>query len=67
MCEDFSRICIERKFSLSNLFIYLLYVGGSETPHLVLHKEKIQSNHNYEPGKQRQGCSGKINEWKMNK
>lgn len=55
MCEDFSRICIERKFSLSNLFIFLFYVGGSETPHLVLPKEKIQSNHNDEPWQEETG------------
>ena len=65
MCEDFSRICIKIKFSLSNLFIFLLCVGESETPHLVLPKEKIQSNHSYELWQAETGLFRK-NQWMEN-
>lgn len=65
MCEDFSPICIKRKFSLSNLFIFLLMLE-SLRPHILSYLKrrfKVTIVMNY--GNQRRGCSGKINEWKM--
>lgn len=47
MCEDFSEFVLKESFHYQ-ICSYFSACWKSETPHLVLPKEKIQSNHSYE-------------------